>query len=135
MSLTIKEEVDRMGILDNIKNWIIDDEDPETDDKETGDKGQSEFQKDFRKEVNIEDLDALILIAKPKTFKDAQKLCDQIKRGRAVMLNLSGLVPEEKQRLIDFVSGVVMAQDGLIGKVYDNVYVCASKNIGIISFK
>jgi len=124
-----------MGIFDNIKNWIIDDEDTETENRENPDKGQSEFKKDFQKEVNIEDLDALILVAKPKTFTDAQKLSDQIKKGRAVMLNLSGLAPEEKQRLIDFVSGVVMAQDGLIAKVYDNVYVCGPKNIGIINYK
>lgn len=135
MSVIKKEEDGSMGFFDNIKNWIVDDEDPETGNQNNSNRGQSEFQKDFQKEINIEDLDALILVAKPKTFKDAQKLCDQIKRGRAVMLNLSALVPEEKQRLIDFVSGVVMAQDGLVAKVYDNVYVCGPKNIGIINYK
>lgn len=34
-----------MGIFDNIKNWIIDDEDTETENRENPDKGQSEFNK------------------------------------------------------------------------------------------
>ena len=48
------------------------------------------------------------------------------------MLSLEDMVPKDKQRLVDFISGVVMARDGLIAKVYNNVYVCAAKNIGII---
>ena len=124
-----------MGVLDNLKKWIIDEDSDASEDTESENRKQSAFQMDFQKEENIENFDAVIIVARPKTFKDAQKLCDQIKKGRAVMVNLSGLVPEEKQRLIDFVSGVVMAQDGLIAKVYDNVYVCANKNIGIINVK
>ena len=63
---------------------------------------------------------------------DSVKICKQIKKGRAVMLSLEDMVPKDKQRLVDFISGVVMARDGLIAKVYNNVYVCAAKNIGII---
>lgn len=124
-----------MGIVDDIKKWVLEPEPDDPDQKESEKSQGEEYQKDFQKEENIENLDAVILVAKPKTFKDAQVLCDQIKKGRAIMLSLEYMVPEEKQRLVDFLSGVVMAQDGLIAKVYDSVYVCAAKNIGIIDMK
>ena len=124
-----------MGIVDDIKKWVLEPEPDDPDQNESEKSQGEEYQKDFQKEENIENLDAVILVAKPKTFKDAQVLCDQIKKGRAIMLSLEYMVPEEKQRLVDFLSGVVMAQDGLIAKVYDSVYVCAAKKIGIIDMK
>ena len=39
---------------------------------------------------------------------------------------------KDRQRLIDFVSGVVMARDGMIAKIHPNVYLCTPKNIGVI---
>ena len=119
-----------MSILDNLKAWILEPE--EKEDSNTDSRSKEGNDLDFQKEENFENLDSIILIAKPKTFKDALALCKQIKMGRAVMLSLENTVSEDKQRLVDFVSGVVMAQDGMIAKVYNNVYVCASNNIGII---
>ena len=62
-------------------------------------------------------------------------VCRHIKKGRAIMVNLDDMIPEEKQRLVDFISGVVMAQDGMIAKIHNNAYVCAARNIGIINIK
>ncbi len=125
-----------MGIMDDIKKWILDDETelPEKDDDSVKNEGKSEdsFEKDFQKEENIKDLDAAIIIVKPKNFNDALKISRLIRKGYAVMMSTENMDPQEKQRLIDFVSGVVMASDGLIARVYNNVFVAASKNIGII---
>lgn len=120
-----------MEIIERVKSWLTEEEEPEETTEEKNESG--DYQKDFQREENIENLDSVILIARPKTFTDAEIIGRQIKKGRAIMLSLEGVVPGEKQRLVDFVSGVVMAEDGLIAKVYDNVYICAAKNIGIIS--
>ena len=125
-----------MGIMDDIKKWILDDETelPETDDDSDKNEGKDEdcFEKDFQKEENIKDLDAAIIIVKPKSFNDALKISRLITKGYAVMMSTENMDPQEKQRLVDFISGVVMASDGLIARVYNNVFVAASKNIGII---
>ena len=71
-------------------------------------------------------------MAKPVHFEEAEELCKYIKQGRAVLLNTEKMVPEDKQRTIDFPSGVVMAKDGTIAKIYQNVYICAARNIGIV---
>ena len=128
-----------MGIINNLINWVLDPEDPEIEESDRAKKDISEittneeYTRDFQKEDNIKDLDAVIILAKPKSFKDVVVISDQLKKGRAVMLNLDDMVPEEKQRLVDFVSGVIMEEDGMIAKVYNNVYVCANKNIVILN--
>ncbi|MBR3250738.1 MAG: cell division protein SepF [Erysipelotrichaceae bacterium] len=118
-----------MSVLDTIKKWLLD---PETDEPE---KPEDKEEISFQKEQNLENVDAVILLARPQSFRDAQVLSGHIKKGRAVMVNLDDMVPEEKQRLVDFVSGVVMAQDGMIAKIHNNAYVCGPKNIGIIYIK
>ena len=117
-------------IIKNFKKWLFETEDPEN--PETVNEPEDGYQRDFQTEENIQNLDAIIVVVKPKSFNDTVKICKQIKKGRAVMLSLEDMVPKDKQRLVDFISGVVMARDGLIAKVYNNVYVCAAKNIGII---
>ena len=119
-----------VGMFDKMKEWLFDPED--TENLELIDEADDEYQKDFQKGENAGNLDAVIVVVKPKSFKDTVKICRQIKKGRAVMLSLENMVPQDKQRLVDFISGVIMARDGLIAKVYNNVYVCAARNIGII---
>ena len=119
-----------MEVFESIKKWLFDPEDP--DNPEPVNEPEDGYQRDFQTAENIQNLDAVIIVVKPKSFKDTVKICKQIKKGRAVMLSLEDMVPKDKQRLVDFISGVVMARDGLIAKVYNNVYVCAAKNIGII---
>ena len=121
-----------MNILETIKNWLIE---PETEEPEQIEKQGGKDLIDFQKEENFKNLDAVILLARPKSFRDAQNLCRHIKKGRAIMVNLDDMIPEEKQRLVDFISGVVMAQDGMIAKIHNNAYVCAARNIGIINIK
>ena len=111
-----------MGIINNLINWVLDPEDPEIEESDRAKKDISEittneeYTRDFQKEDNIKDLDAVIILAKPKSFKDVVVISDQLKKGRAVMLNLDDMVPEEKQRLVDFVSGVIMEEDGMIAR-------------------
>ncbi len=71
-------------------------------------------------------------MVKPFTFQDVEIVCKHLKHGRAVMLNTENMTGEDKRRLIDFLSGVIMAMDGMIAKIYQNVFICAPKDIGVI---
>ena len=119
-----------MKIFDNLKNWLYDDDESEIE--EERDDQDLDFQKDYQDGRNRKDIDSFIIVMKPFVFTDAQSVCDHIKQGRAVILNTENTAPEDKPRLIDFVSGVVMARDGMIAKIYQNVYLCSPENIGVI---
>ncbi len=92
----------------------------------------NDFGKDFQKEENFSELDAVIVIVRPVDFNDALKISKLKRKGHAILMNTENMKPEEKQRLVDFISGVVMASDGLIARIYNNVFIATGKNIGII---
>ena len=118
-----------MNFIEQIKTWLFE-PDPDTDDPiEDPDNG---YQRDYQTENSVEGINAFIIVAKPVHSEEVEKLCKYIKQGRAVLLNFEKMVPEDKQRMRDFLSGVVMAKDGTIAKIYQNVYICAARNIGIV---
>ena len=47
-------------------------------------------------------------------------------------MNTEKTIAADKQRLIDFLAGVAMAKDGMIAKIYQNVFIVSPKNIGVI---
>ena len=118
-----------MGLLDSVKGWLYDDE---TQEIETFPDDGSEYQKDYQDSKSVQGIDAFIIVEKPVHFMEAERISKHIKDGRAVIVNTENTVPEEKQRLIDFLSGVAMAKDGMIAKIYQNVFICAPKNIGVV---
>ena len=119
----------RMGLLEKIKGWIVADETEETYEEEES--GES-YQLDFQDVRTRKDLDAFIIVIKPFTFNDVEMVCKHLKNKRAVVINTENMTSEDKRRLIDFLSGVALAMDGMIAKIYQNVFICAPKNIGVI---
>lgn len=111
-----------MGVIDTIKGWLIED-DPQAKDE------SGYYGKDYQIE---DDKDALVIIYHPTGFMDAEEISRNVKQGRAVIINMENVPAKDRQRIIDFLSGVVLARDGMIAKIYTNVYMCSPKNIGII---
>ncbi|MCR4633981.1 MAG: cell division protein SepF [Erysipelotrichaceae bacterium] len=118
-----------MGLFETIKNWFIEEE---TDERYEDGEENDPYQLDFQDSAAKKDIKAFIIVVKPFTFKDVEMVCKHLKRGRAVLLNTENMADEDKRRLIDFLSGVIMAMDGMIAKIYQNVFVCAPKDIGVI---
>ena len=115
-----------MGLLDTLKGWLVEEEPQEYDEDNEG------YQLDFQDSAAKKDIKAFIIVVKPFTFKDVEIVCKHLKQGRAVLVNTENMESEDKRRLIDFLSGVIMAMDGMIAKIYQNVFVCAPKDIGVI---
>ena len=118
-----------MGLLEKIKGWIVADENEETYEEE---ENSESYQLDFQDVRTRKDLDAFIIVIKPFTFSDVEMVCKHLKNKRAVVINTENMTSEDKRRLIDFLSGVALAMDGMIAKIYQNVFICAPKNIGVI---
>ncbi len=115
-----------MGLIDTIKGWITEPVDGETEPDGEG------YQKDYQRTDNAEGIDAFLMVMNPEHFLEAETICNHIKQGRAVIMCMEKADIKDRQRLIDFVSGVVMARDGMIAKIHPNVYLCTPKNIGVI---
>ncbi|MCR5624261.1 MAG: cell division protein SepF [Lachnospiraceae bacterium] len=68
---------------------------------------------------------------RPKNFEDSSAICDIIKSGKPVIVNLEGIEDSMAQRIIDIVSGCVYAMDGNFCNVSLNVAVFTPGNVVI----
>ena len=66
---------------------------------------------------------AEISIYSPGSYEDALVVAENLKQGRAVVLNLSRLDVSLATRILDFVSGIIHAIDGDHKRVGDNIFV------------
>ena len=74
---------------------------------------------------------ANIVLFEPRNFDEAEEIGRHIKNKRACCINLHKMPLENRQRIIDFLSGVVYGVDGSIKKVGENVILCSPKNLGV----
>lgn len=74
---------------------------------------------------------ANIVLFEPCNFDEAEEIGMHIKGRRACCINLHKMPLEYRQRIIDFLSGVVYGVDGSIKKVGENVILCSPKNLGV----
>ena len=72
-----------------------------------------------------------IFIVSPTLRSDAKIICDELRRGMTVVVNVEGLDESETTRLFDFVQGSVYALDGQIQQIQQNVIVVAPRGIEI----
>ncbi|MBQ1466184.1 MAG: cell division protein SepF, partial [Eubacteriaceae bacterium] len=72
-----------------------------------------------------------IFVVNPTLRSDAKIICDELRRGMTVVVNVEGLDEAETTRLFDFVQGSVYALDGQIQQIQQNVIVVAPRGIEI----
>ena len=72
-----------------------------------------------------------IVLFEPRNFDEAEEIGRHIKHKRACCINLHRMPLEYRQRIIDFLSGVVYGVDGSIKKIGDNVILCSPKNLQV----
>lgn len=72
-----------------------------------------------------------IVLFEPRNFDEAEEIGHHIKSKRACCVNLHRTSSKYRQRIIDFLSGVVYGVDGSIKKVGENVILCSPKNLQV----
>jgi len=121
-----------MGFTDKLKDFIA----PEVDD------GQLELSKEEAKALSAYEKPANdsasniaastnIVLFEPRNFDEAEEIGRHIKQKRACCINLHRMPTEYRQRVIDFLSGVIFGVDGSIKKIGDNVILCSPKNLQV----
>ncbi len=64
-----------------------------------------------------------VVLAKPATFDDATGIADHINQRHMVILNLEATSRDIARRLVDFLGGVVYANEGSIRRVANSTFV------------
>lgn len=70
-------------------------------------------------------------VVKPESYDVVPQIADHLLNRRTVVLNLEATNKETARRIIDFLSGVAYAIDGLLSKVAINTYIITPANINV----
>lgn len=77
------------------------------------------------------DVSARMKLVEPTKISECVQVCDELKNGRIVVMNLDKLDQADKLRLCDFISGATYVLSGKIKEISDNVFVVAPQNVDV----
>lgn len=121
-----------MGLITRFKRYFDLDDDPSVPESEAT---QTEMSP-RRGKQNVVSLQSVhqqsqLILMEPRHFDEAQKIADQLKNHRAVVMNFQRTSHEEASRIIDFLSGTVYAIDGDFQKLGPRTFICTPKNMDV----
>lgn len=121
-----------MSLVDKIKDFIAPPEE-ETELELTDEEANVLSAYEKPKDTNVSKINATtnIVLFEPRNFDEAEEIGRHIKNRRACCINLHKMPLEYRQRIIDFLSGVVYGVDGSIKKVGENVILCSPRNLQV----
>ena len=73
-----------------------------------------------------------VVLFHAKTFDDAAKAADELRKRRAVILNMENVDKSLTRRVVDFLSGSVYALDGRVKKVAQSTYLFCPHNMDVV---
>ena len=73
-----------------------------------------------------------VVLFHAKTFDDAAKAADELRRRKAVILNMENVDKALTRRVVDFLSGSVYALDGSVKKVAQSTYLFCPHNMDVV---
>ena len=136
-----------MSFMDDLKRWAKGEDDeedleefapPRKQPKPAAEDEVSIPVTDFRrgsrdKVVNINATTQLsVVLVKPEKFENAAEIADHLREKRTVVLNLEQTNKDVARRMVDFLSGVIYAQDGKIKKVANSTFIITPYTVDIM---
>ena len=73
-----------------------------------------------------------VVLYHAKAFDDAAKAADELRRKKAVILNMENVDKALTRRVVDFLSGSVYALDGSVKKVAQSTYLFCPHNMEVV---
>ena len=123
-----------MGFGDKLKEFIAPEAEDETEQLELTEEeaaAVSPYEKGTVESSSTIAASTNIVLFEPRNFDEAEEIGYHIKSKRACCVNLHRMPSEYRQRIIDFLSGVVYGVDGSIKKIGENVILCSPKNLQV----
>lgn len=119
-----------MGLGDKLRDFIAPEEEEELELTNEEASSLSDYETSHINSDNITENTSIALF-EPRNFDEAEEIGMHIKKHRACCVNLHRMPGEYRQRIIDFLSGVVYGVDGSIKKIGDNVILCSPANLKV----
>ena len=82
--------------------------------------------------MNISSGKQEVVLFHAKTFDDAAKAADELRKRKAVILNMENVDKTLTRRVVDFLSGSVYALDGRVKKVAQSTYLFCPHNMDVV---
>ena len=73
-----------------------------------------------------------VVLFHAKSFDDAAKAADELRRKKAVILNMENVDKALTRRVVDFLSGAVYAVDGSVKKIAQSTYLFCPHNMDVV---
>ena len=73
-----------------------------------------------------------VVLFHAKSFDDAAKAADELRRKKAVILNMEYVDKALTRRVVDFLSGSVYALDGSVKKIAQSTYLFCPHNMDVV---
>ena len=73
-----------------------------------------------------------VVLFHAKTFDDAAKASDELRRKKAIILNMENVEKSLTRRVVDFLSGSVYALDGSVKKIAQSTYLFCPHNMDVV---
>ncbi len=74
---------------------------------------------------------AKVVLVEPRAYAEALQIADQLKKKKAVIVNLQQIDQTEGWRIIDFLSGTVYAISGEIQRIGKDIFLCTPENVEV----
>ena len=82
--------------------------------------------------VNMNSGKQEVVLFHARTFDDAARAADELRRKKAVILNMENVDKALTRRVVDFLSGSVYALDGSVKKIAQSTYLFCPHNMDVI---
>lgn len=73
-----------------------------------------------------------VVLFHAKTFDDAARAADELRKRKAIILNMENVDKSLTRRVVDFLSGSVYALDGSVKKVAQSTYLFCPHNMDVV---
>ena len=73
-----------------------------------------------------------VVLFHAKSFDDAAKASDELRRKKAIILNMENVDKALTRRVVDFLSGSVYALDGSVKKIAQSTYLFCPHNMDVV---
>ncbi len=73
-----------------------------------------------------------VVLFHAKSFDDTAKAADELRRKKAVILNMENVDKALTRRVVDFLSGSVYALDGSVKKIAQSTYLFCPHNMDVV---
>jgi cell division inhibitor SepF len=73
-----------------------------------------------------------VVLFHAKSFDDAAKAADELRRKKAIILNMENVDKALTRRVVDFLSGTVYALDGSVKKIAQSTYLFCPHNMDVV---